>query len=186
MVSFSWKTLWTNGWFGGVKTPLFLVQHLNQSSMKLASAAHEKRAAAHGPTKVCGFSHSLSILTPQKCLFWEPGPLLYRFQPLHWRVQGSLGFSILPGSPKLARMGFVKPPTGITMYHGSETEPCLVTRQRIYSVIADVPCPTHGINVVLFLFWEFFDQRRGKKNAIFLSHGQLNMKPSPKLLPTKE
>ena len=34
---------------------------------------------------------SLSILTPQKCLFWEPGPLLYRFQPLHWRVQGSLG-----------------------------------------------------------------------------------------------
>ena len=34
---------------------------------------------------------SLSILTPQKCLFREPGPLLYRFQPLHWRVQGSLG-----------------------------------------------------------------------------------------------
>ena len=28
---------------------------------------------------------------PQKCLFWEPGPLLYRFKPLHWRVQGSLG-----------------------------------------------------------------------------------------------
>ena len=38
-----------------------------------------------------GFPTSLSILTPQKCLFWEPGPLLYRFQPLHWRVQGSLG-----------------------------------------------------------------------------------------------
>ncbi len=35
--------------------------------------------------------HALSILTPQKCLFWEPRPLLYRFQPLHWRVQGSLG-----------------------------------------------------------------------------------------------
>ena len=35
---------------------------------------------------------ALSILTPQKCLFWEPGPLLYRFQPLHWRVPGSLGW----------------------------------------------------------------------------------------------
>ena len=31
------------------------------------------------------------ILTPQKWLFWGPGPLLYRFKPFHWRVQGFLG-----------------------------------------------------------------------------------------------
>ena len=37
--------------------------------------------------------HSLRILTltPQKWLFWGPGPLLYRFKPFHWRVQGFLG-----------------------------------------------------------------------------------------------
>ena len=29
--------------------------------------------------------------TPQKRLFWGTGPLLYRFQPFHWRVQGFLG-----------------------------------------------------------------------------------------------
>ena len=34
----------------------------------------------------------LSILTPQKCLFWEPGPVVYRFKTFHWRVQGSLGW----------------------------------------------------------------------------------------------
>ena len=32
------------------------------------------------------------ILTPQKWLFWGPGPLLYRFKPFHWRVQGFLGW----------------------------------------------------------------------------------------------
>ena len=36
-------------------------------------------------------SPSLRILTPQKWLFWGPGPLLYRFKPFHWRVQGFLG-----------------------------------------------------------------------------------------------
>ena len=46
--------------------------------------------------KISRFVASLSILTLQKCLFWEPGPLLYRFQPLHWRVQGSLGFVDFP------------------------------------------------------------------------------------------
>ena len=32
------------------------------------------------------------ILTPQKRLFWGPGPLLHRFEPIHWRVQGFLGW----------------------------------------------------------------------------------------------
>ena len=34
---------------------------------------------------------TLRILTPQKWLFWGPGPLLCRFKPFHWRVQGFLG-----------------------------------------------------------------------------------------------
>ena len=33
---------------------------------------------------------TLRILTPQKWLFWGPWPLLYRFKPCHWRVQGFL------------------------------------------------------------------------------------------------
>ena len=41
-------------------------------------------------------SPALSILTPQSSAYLEnPDPcytLLYRFQPLHWRVQGSLGW----------------------------------------------------------------------------------------------
>ncbi len=37
---------------------------------------------------------SLRILTPQNWLFWGPGPLLYRFKPLHWRVPGYLGIYI--------------------------------------------------------------------------------------------
>ena len=38
------------------------------------------------------FICTLRILTPQKWLFWGPRPLLYRFKPLHWRVQGFLGY----------------------------------------------------------------------------------------------
>ena len=40
---------------------------------------------------LCDKLQTLRILTPQKCLFWGPGPLLYRFNPFHWRVQGFLG-----------------------------------------------------------------------------------------------
>ena len=45
---------------------------------------------------------SLRILTPQKWLFWGPGPLLCRFKPFHWRVQGFLGLDIFQLSPWVA------------------------------------------------------------------------------------
>ena len=43
--------------------------------------------------KTCIFQ-ALRFLTLQKWLFWGPRPLLYRFKPFHWRVQGFLGRKI--------------------------------------------------------------------------------------------
>ena len=68
------------------------------------------RKQAHRTVKKHWNYTSLSILTPQKCLFWEPGPLLYRFHPLHWRVQGSLG-----------RIDFILPWTPVTWTHSCST-----------------------------------------------------------------
>ena len=37
------------------------------------------------------FSHPKNPDPSKAWLFWGPGPLLYRFKPFHWRVQGFLG-----------------------------------------------------------------------------------------------
>ena len=52
---------------------------------------HFKTSKIH-PQNIAGLHRpSLRILTPQNLLFWGPWPLLYRFKPFHWRVQGFLG-----------------------------------------------------------------------------------------------